>query len=802
MKFSLSSRDIKFSNSCENFTTKYLLEPNKQNPNKNHQKIKYMLIRKKPVINLFSIEKLIHKNFFNAYSNDKNFYNIKVINDIISNEGTHVVAEFKDYLIKGDDSEFLQRYYTILKSYKYLPKIFDYYQSCSVIFPNYVILPESKYIYKNIQKKQIVIDVQQDQEEKAEKIKKGIIKIEEDDIVFTSKAIYSILDQTDTSNIRGFFGLKHKNEEISETPYNIFNMIEKEEAGALKKKISLKKKDKKTCNNINIYNVENKSQLFSKMKSDKKQTIPKRNGFINKSSSKNNKFIGESKSKSKSKSKTKGKNKSKANWIENKKHQRNSSTNNQRNNLNLLNDLNSNYCLSNNIKGNNILNYNFIKPNFLSNNNITSSIIANNISNKKPNPFFNKKHRINNFYNPFQSKKLKLNMLLNCSKPKQAHKTHRSSIKIKSKQEKSKSKKENFSFSLPPSFATLKVSNPKKGNTKQFGLKKNSSNSTSNLNKNKKKINRSKEQKDKQNKNNIIFNTIPIKINNNNFNNFNNFDLYMPSELEIAKDNKNNYCTIVPQVLNMYNLNIYKINSTNKSQMYNTLTSRHNSKKKNLSQKKINNQYMNKKIQTKKSFDHKNEPNLLRTIKNKKKRRVYNINKMVIEGNSNENNALNFNNVFEKEKKNGALTSRKFSSSPNKSEEENILKNILVSDIKNDNINKNKNVVIPMRKGVKKIKNTRENVPLTSRYFLNSSITRNKKKGNVIDKNHFNLRGGILGNSNSIINRLGILPNETNNNDTNTICSVKSIGHIVKMKKKSKPYNKPSLNVLITNNKQ
>ena len=307
MKFSLSSRDIKFSNSCENFTTKYLLEPNKQNPNKNHQKIKYMLIRKKPVINLFSIEKLIHKNFFNAYSNDKNFYNIKVINDIISNEGTHVVAEFKDYLIKGDDSEFLQRYYTILKSYKYLPKIFDYYQSCSVIFPNYVILPESKYIYKNIQKKQIVIDVQQDQEEKAEKIKKGIIKIEEDDIVFTSKAIYSILDQTDTSNIRGFFGLKHKNEEISETPYNIFNMIEKEEAGALKKKISLKKKDKKTCNNINIYNVENKSQLFSKMKSDKKQTIPKRNGFINKSSSKNNKFIGESKSKSKSKSKTKEK---------------------------------------------------------------------------------------------------------------------------------------------------------------------------------------------------------------------------------------------------------------------------------------------------------------------------------------------------------------------------------------------------------------------------------------------------------------------------------------------------------------
>ena len=175
MKNSISLKNIKISNSCINFSTKYIISSEKTIGNQNHQKTKNLLMKKKPLINLNSLEKLIHLNFVNTYSNDKNFYNIKVINDIISNESTHVVAEFKDYLIKGDDSEFLQKFYSKSKSYKYLPKIFEYYQSCSVIFPSYVVLPESKYIYKNIQKKQIDIDIQQEQEDKAEKIKKGMI---------------------------------------------------------------------------------------------------------------------------------------------------------------------------------------------------------------------------------------------------------------------------------------------------------------------------------------------------------------------------------------------------------------------------------------------------------------------------------------------------------------------------------------------------------------------------------------------------------------------------------------------------
>ena len=41
----------------------------------------------------------------------KDFYNVKIVNDIIYNEPTHIVAVFKDYLIYDDLSEFLKRSY-------------------------------------------------------------------------------------------------------------------------------------------------------------------------------------------------------------------------------------------------------------------------------------------------------------------------------------------------------------------------------------------------------------------------------------------------------------------------------------------------------------------------------------------------------------------------------------------------------------------------------------------------------------------------------------------------------------------
>ena len=128
---------------------------------------------------MLTLERHVFLKFNDFYSNKEDFYNIKVINEIICNKSTHVVAAFKDYLINEDSSEFLQKFYTRKESKEGLPKIFEYYDCCSVIFPNYIVLPESKYIYKNIQRKQRIIDHQQDinQELKKKFLKKKKNKI-------------------------------------------------------------------------------------------------------------------------------------------------------------------------------------------------------------------------------------------------------------------------------------------------------------------------------------------------------------------------------------------------------------------------------------------------------------------------------------------------------------------------------------------------------------------------------------------------------------------------------------------------
>ena len=86
------------------------------------------------------------------------YYNVKVINDIIYNDETHLVSLFKDYLILDDISEFLKRYYTTVECTPRLDKIYNFYDQFSKVFPNYIILEESKYMFKNIERKQIAID--------------------------------------------------------------------------------------------------------------------------------------------------------------------------------------------------------------------------------------------------------------------------------------------------------------------------------------------------------------------------------------------------------------------------------------------------------------------------------------------------------------------------------------------------------------------------------------------------------------------------------------------------------------------
>ena len=222
----IQSIQTSYDNSKESNKFEYSNSNNQNTKNLKMLKKIQNLIHKK-VSSIITLEKLIFKKFHKKYSKDNNYYNIKIINEIICNENTHIVAEFKDYLIKGDYSEFLQRSYITSECKNFLPKIFEYYDSCSVIFPNYVALPESKYIYKNIQRKQRVIDNQQDLEDKKEKIKKGLIKEKlYNERFFNGQALDSILEQTDTSGIQKFFGVKGKDNDSNNISLeNIINKI-------------------------------------------------------------------------------------------------------------------------------------------------------------------------------------------------------------------------------------------------------------------------------------------------------------------------------------------------------------------------------------------------------------------------------------------------------------------------------------------------------------------------------------------------------------------------------------------------
>ena len=229
----LKTISLNFLNSNNyNLNDAQIFENNKENSYYDkdlNEKIIKLFIGDHPLLPMKTIEKIAHCNFMNQHFKNKDYYNIKVIDEIIHNESSHVVAEFKDYLIKGDNSEFLIQYYKRKESFNLLPKIFECYISCSVIFPNYVILPESKYIYKNIKKKQRVIDIQQEQEDREENIKNGLYEQEKEPTIFTTQAFDSILNQTDTSGVRQFFDISKEKSECSEGVMKLMNTIESAE---------------------------------------------------------------------------------------------------------------------------------------------------------------------------------------------------------------------------------------------------------------------------------------------------------------------------------------------------------------------------------------------------------------------------------------------------------------------------------------------------------------------------------------------------------------------------------------------
>jgi hypothetical protein len=184
-----------------------------------------------------------------------------------------------------------------------LKKIFEFYEINSKIFPNYIILSESRYIYKNIQKKQKLIDQLQEMEvlenEKKVPPKDNPLK----DRVLNTEECNSILNQT--QSIYNFKSTRNNSFNNSVCSIEMLvNNIEKADCkGAIigKKADSIRQKDSKLIVKkqseklLKVDNVKEKnkpsidSQLTKsqtvKMKENSKRpetTLMEKNNFINK----------------------------------------------------------------------------------------------------------------------------------------------------------------------------------------------------------------------------------------------------------------------------------------------------------------------------------------------------------------------------------------------------------------------------------------------------------------------------------------------------------------------------------------
>ena len=104
------------------------------------------------------VEERVKKRLIKKYDHPISYYHVKLIDDILYNEQTRFVGKFKEILIYDDPNEFLTSLYNKMEIIYKLPKILTFYDKYSKIYANYTAIPEKKYMYKNIKRKQKLIE--------------------------------------------------------------------------------------------------------------------------------------------------------------------------------------------------------------------------------------------------------------------------------------------------------------------------------------------------------------------------------------------------------------------------------------------------------------------------------------------------------------------------------------------------------------------------------------------------------------------------------------------------------------------
>ena len=213
---------------------------------------KYQIIKNKFFISknpLISLENLVRKKLIKRYEEPSSFYDVKIINDIIYNQRSHYVETFKEYLIFEDINEFLKRFYPLNESKKKLSKILVFYEKYSKIYANYTTLPESKYMYKNIKRKQKMIDNMQNSDDDENSNEEDENSSTEERI-FTTHARNSINSKTHSLYFNTESKINNSNTKSDISIKNFINKISVIEENANKKKIKILTKKISSATNI------------------------------------------------------------------------------------------------------------------------------------------------------------------------------------------------------------------------------------------------------------------------------------------------------------------------------------------------------------------------------------------------------------------------------------------------------------------------------------------------------------------------------------------------------------------------
>ena len=214
------------------------------------------------------IEKLVNNKLILRYEKPISFHDVKIINDMIFNEKTHFVEIFKEFLIYDDYNEFLKRFYNTKEISNKLPIILNFYEKYSKIYANYTVIPERKYMYKNIKRKQKVIDQMQNN------FYDDLLEHDEIDNTLKSQ-IFNSLEMNYINSISMTISSNKSKINTSQTDngaIELINKIDYFEKEALKIKNDSKKKINKSNKIINNKN-EFKNQIDpikEKLKIDKR----------------------------------------------------------------------------------------------------------------------------------------------------------------------------------------------------------------------------------------------------------------------------------------------------------------------------------------------------------------------------------------------------------------------------------------------------------------------------------------------------------------------------------------------------